>query len=152
MLKGFVLDDERLRQDPRFGQDYFGELLERIREIHASERRFYQQKVTDLYALASDYDKDALITKEFFTTMQNKLHGAITGSTADELVHASADASKPNMGLTSWKNTPDGKILKSDVGIAKNDLGEEHIRELNRIVSAYLDLAENRASGVLQWR
>ena len=144
VLKGFVLDDERLRQGPRFGQDYFEELLERIREIRASERRFYQ-KITDLYALASDYDKDAPITKEFFATVQNKLHWAITGSTAAELVHASADASKPNMGLTSWKNAPGGKILKSDIGIAKNYLGEEHIRELNRIVSAYLDLAENRA-------
>ncbi|MEM9456536.1 MAG: virulence RhuM family protein [Myxococcota bacterium] len=144
VLKGFVLDDERLRQGSRFGEDYFEELLERIREIRASERRFYQ-KITDLYALASDYDKDAPITKEFFATVQNKLHWAITGSTAAELVHASADASKPNMGLTSWKNAPGGKILKSDIGIAKNYLGEEHIRELNRIVSAYLDLAENRA-------
>lgn len=144
VIKGFVLDDERLRQGSRFGEDYFEELLERIREIRASERRFYQ-KITDLYALASDYDKDAPITKEFFATVQNKLHWAITGSTAAEIIHASADASKPHMGLTSWKNAPGGKILKSDVAIAKNYLGGEHIRELDRIVSAYLDLAESRA-------
>ncbi|RLB55957.1 MAG: cell filamentation protein Fic [Deltaproteobacteria bacterium] len=144
VIKGFVLDDERLKQGGRFGQDYFEELLERIREIRASERRFYQ-KVADIYALASDYDKDAPITKDFFATVQNKLHWAITGSTAAEIIQASVDASKPHMGLTTWKNAPDGKVLKSDVATAKNYLGEEQIRELNRIVSAYLDLAENRA-------
>ncbi len=144
VIKGFVLDDERLKQGPSFGQDYFDELLERIREIRASERRFYQ-KVTDLYALAVDYDKTAPITKEFFASVQNKLHWAITGLTAAEIVYGSADASKPHMGLTTWKNAPDGKILKADVSIAKNYLSEAHVQELNRIVSAYLDLAENRA-------
>ncbi|MEZ4287357.1 MAG: virulence RhuM family protein [Polyangiales bacterium] len=145
LIKGFVLDDERLKQGKTaFGKDYFDELLERIREIRASERRFYQ-KVTDLYALAADYDKDAPVTQEFFATVQNKLHWAITGNTAAELIHQRADASKPNMGLTTWKRAPGGKILKSDVDIAKNYLGEEHIAELNRLVSAYLDLAENRA-------
>ncbi len=130
VVKGFVLDDERLKQGARFGQDYFEELLERIREIRASERRFYQ-KIADIYALASDYDKDAPITRDFFATVQNKLHWAITGSTAAELIHASADASKSHMGLTTWKNAPDGKILKSDVATAKNYLGEEYIKELN---------------------
>lgn len=146
IIKGFVLDDERLKQGNRvFGRDYFEELLERIREIRASERRFYQ-KITDLYALAADYDKTAPITKEFFATVQNKLHWAITGRTAAEIIYDSADAEKPYMGLTSWKRAPDGKILKSDVTIAKNYLSEAHIKELNRIVSAYLDLAENRAA------
>lgn len=145
LIKGFVLDDERLKQGKAaFGKDYFDELLERIREIRASERRFYQ-KITDLYALASDYDKDAPVSREFFATVQNKLHWAITGQTAAELVHARADADQPHMGLTSWKQAPDGKILKSDVAVAKNYLSEEHLRELNRVVSAYLDLAENRA-------
>ena len=144
IIKGFVLDDDRLKQGRRFGRDYFEELLERIREIRASERRFYQ-KITDIYALSVDYDRDAPITKEFFATVQNKLHWAITGKTAAEIIHASADAGKPHMGLTSWKQAPEGKILKSDVSVAKNYLNEAHIRELNRVVSAYLDLAENRA-------
>jgi hypothetical protein len=145
IIKGFVLDDERLKQGNQvFGKDYFDELLERIREIRASERRFYQ-KITDIYALSVDYDKNAPITKEFFTTVQNKLHWAITGKTAAEIIYASADAAKIYMGLTTWKKSPDGKILKSDVTVAKNYLSENHIRELNRIVSAYLDLAENRA-------
>jgi len=144
IIKGFVLDDERLKQGRRFGRDYFEELLERIREIRASERRFYQ-KITDIYALAVDYDKDAPITKGFFATVQNKLHWAITGKTAAEIIHASADAGKPHMGLTHWKQAPGGKIVKSDVSVAKNYLNEAQIRELNRIVSAYLDLAENRA-------
>ena len=145
IIKGFVLDDERLKQGNRvFGKDYFEELLERIREIRASERRFYQ-KITDIYALAADYDKDAPITKDFFATVQNKLHGAITGKTAAEIIYDSADATKLHMGLTSWKEAPDGKIMKSDVSIAKNYLDEAHIKELNQIVSAYLDLAENRA-------
>lgn len=150
IVKGFVLDDERLKQGNRvFGRDYFEELLERIREIRASERRFYQ-KITDLYALSADYDKDAPETKEFFATVQNKLHWAITGQTASEIIYSRADASKIYMGLTTWKRAPGGKILKSDVSVAKNYLSEAHVKELNRIVSAYLDLAENRAErGIL---
>ena len=145
IVKGFVLDDERLKQGKRvFGKDYFDELLERIREIRASERRFYQ-KITDIYALSADYDLQAPITKDFFATVQNKLHWAITGQTAAELIYSSADAAKVNMGLATWKQAPRGKILKSDVAVAKNYLNEAHIKELNRIVSAYLDLAENRA-------
>lgn len=145
IIKGFVLDDERLKQGNRvFGKDYFDELLERIREIRASERRFYQ-KITDIYALSVDYDKNAPLTKEFFSTVQNKFHWAITGKTAAEIIYASADATKIYMGLTNWKQAPNGKILKSDVSVAKNYLSENHIKELNRIVSAYLDLAENRA-------
>jgi len=145
IIKGFVLDDERLKQGKTvFGRDYFDELLERIREIRASERRFYQ-KITDIYSLAVDYDKDAPVTKEFFATVQNKLHWAITGKTAAEIIYDSADAQKIYMGLTNWKQAPDGKIVKSDVSIAKNYLNKAHIDELNRIVSAYLDLAENQA-------
>jgi len=145
IIKGFVLDDERLKQGGQiFGKDYFDELLERIREIRASERRFYQ-KITDIYALSADYDKNAPMTKIFFATVQNKLHWAITGKTAAEIIYTSADATKIHMGLTSWKQAPDGKILKVDVAVAKNYLSEAHIRELNQIVSAYLDLAENRA-------
>ena len=145
IIKGFVLDDERLKQGNQvFGRDYFEELLERIREIRTSERRFYQ-KITDIYALAADYDKNAPVTKEFFATAQNKLHWAITGKTAAETIYDSADAKKMYMGLTNWKQAPDGKIIKSDVSIAKNYLNEAHIKELNQIISAYLDLAENRA-------
>ncbi len=145
IIKGFVLDDERLKQGNRiFGKDYFDELLERIREIRASERRFYQ-KITDVYALSADYDMNAPITKEFFSTVQNKLHWAIAGKTAAEIIYDSADATKIYMGLTHWKQAPDGKILKSDVTVAKNYLSKAHIQELNQIVSAYLDLAENRA-------
>ena len=150
LIKGFVLDDERLKQGKQvFGKDYFEELLERIREIRASERRFYQ-KLTDIYALSLDYDAEAPLTKEFFATVQNKLHWAITGQTAAERIYASADATKIYMGLTTWKHGPRGKILKSDVAVAKNYLSEAHVKELNRIVSAYLDLAENRAErGIL---
>ena len=150
ITKGFVLDDERLKQGGQmFGKDYFEELLERIREIRASERRFYQ-KITDIYALAADYDKDAPITREFFASVQNKLHWAITGKTAAEIIYDSADAQLPHMGLATWKHAPDGKVLKSDVAVAKNYLNEAHIKELNRIVSAYLDLAENNAQrGIL---
>jgi len=144
VIKGFVLDDERLKQGRRLGRDYFEELLERIREIRASERRFYQ-KIMDLYALSVDYDCNAPITREFFASVQNKLHWAITGQTAAEIIYASADASQPYMGLTNWKNAPDGQIHKSDVAVAKNYLNQAHAQELNRIVSAYLDLAENRA-------
>lgn len=143
IVKGFVLDDERLKQGKHFGKDYFDELLERIREIRASERRFYQ-KITDLYALSADYDKNAPITKEFFATVQNKLHWAVTGKTAAELIYESVDAEKLFMGLTTWKNAPKEKILKTDIDTAKNYLSEEHVRELNGLVSAYLDLAENR--------
>jgi hypothetical protein len=150
IIKGFVLDDERLKRGKQvFGKDYFDELLERIREIRASERRFYQ-KITDIYALSVDYSADAPLTQEFFATVQNKLHWAITGQTAAELIYASADAAKLFMGLTTWKHAPGGKILKSDVAVAKNYLSEAHVKELNRIVSAYLDLAENRAErGIL---
>lgn len=144
IIKGFVLDDERLKQGKNFGQDYFDELLERIREIRASERRFYQ-KITDLYALSTDYDKESQQTKDFFAAVQNKLHWAITGKTAAEFIYSEADATKLYMGLKTWKAAPDGKILKSDVSIAKNYLNHQHISELNRIVSAYLDLAENNA-------
>lgn len=144
IIKGFVMDDERLKQGKHFGKDYFDELLERIREIRASERRFYQ-KITDIYALSADYDKNSPVTKEFFSMVQNKLHWAITGKTAAEIIYDSADATKIYMGLTNWKQAPDGKILKSDVSIAKNYLNKAHIEELNRIISAYLDLAENRA-------
>jgi hypothetical protein len=117
------------------GSSRFNELLERIREIRASERRFYQ-KITDIYALAADYDKDAPTTKDFFASVQNKLHWAITGKTAAEIIYASADAGKIHMGLTNWKQATDGKIMKSDVSVAKNYLSEAYIKELNRIVSA----------------
>jgi hypothetical protein len=144
IIKDFVLDDERLKQGNQvFGKDYFEELLERIREIRASERRFYQ-KITDIYALSADYDKNAQVTKEFFATVQNKLHKAITGKTAAEIVYDSADAGKKHMGLTNWKHAPDGKILKSDVSIAKNYLNEAQIKELNPFVSTDYNLAENR--------
>lgn len=144
IIKGFVLDDERLKQGKNFGKDYFDELLERIREIRASERRFYQ-KITDLYALSADYNKDSPTTRDFFASVQNKLHWAITGKTAAEIIYTEADANKIYMGLKTWKQAPRGKIMKSDVSIAKNYLNEAHIEELNRIVSAYLDLAENNA-------
>ena len=144
ITKGFVLNDDMLKNGQSFGKDYFDELLERIREIRASERRFYQ-KITDIYATSADYDKNALATKDFFASVQNKLHWAIAGKTAAEIIYTSADAAKLYMGLTNWRQAPDGKILKSNVTIAKNYLNEAHIRELNRIVSAYLDLAENRA-------
>ncbi|GAB2481654.1 virulence RhuM family protein [Algoriphagus taiwanensis] len=155
IIKGFVMDDERLKQGKHFGQDYFDELLERIREIRASERRFYQ-KITDLYALSTDYDPQSVQTKEFFAMVQNKLHWAITGKTAAEIIYDEADATKLYMGLKTWKDAPDGKIQKSDVSIAKNYLSRQHIGELNRIVSAYLDLAENnaqrgRAFSMQQW-
>ncbi len=145
IIKGFVLDDKRLKQGAHFGKDYFDELLEKIREIRASERRFYQ-KITDIYTLSADYDKKAPITKDFFATVQNKLHWAITGKTAAEIIYSSADAKKVFMGLKTWRNAPKGKILKSDTLIAKNYLSKKHIKELELIVSAYLDLAENRAN------
>ena len=146
MIKGFVLDDERLKQGKRFGKDYFDELLERIREIRASERRFYQ-KITDIYQQCSiDYNRDAEITRKFYKTVQNKLHWAVTGKTAAQLIAERADSSKPQMGLQTWKNVPKGKILKSDVSVAKNYLNEKEIKELERIVSMYLDYAENQAA------
>ena len=144
IIKGFVMDDERLKQGKSFGQDYFDELLERIREIRSSERRFYQ-KITDIYALSTDYDKNSPQTKDFFAAVQNKLHWAITGQTAAEIIYTEADATKLYMGLKTWKAAPDGKILKTDVAVAKNYLSHQHVTELNRIVSAYLDLAENNA-------
>ena len=145
IIKGFVLDDERLKQGKKFGKDYFDELLERIREIRASERRFYQ-KITDIYAQCSiDYDAKSEVTHSFYKMVQNKLHWAITGHTAAEIVAERAKAEKPNMGLTTWKNAPKGKILKTDVTIAKNYLDENELDELHRIVSMYLDYAENQA-------
>lgn len=144
ITKGYVLDKDRLKQGAQFGHDYFKELLEDIREIRASERRFYQ-KITDIYALSIDYDKDAPETKQFFATVQNKLHWAISGKTAAEIIYHTADAEKPHMGLTTWRHAPDGKIMKSDVSIAKNYLDEKHLKAINRLVSAYLDLAEDRA-------
>jgi hypothetical protein len=146
IIKGFVMDDERLKQGTRFGKDYFDELLERIREIRASERRFYQ-KITDIYEECSiDYNKDAEITKDFFKTVQNKLHWAITGKTAAQIISERAKSSEPNMGLQTWKSSPKGKILKTDVAIAKNYLIEREIKELERVVTMYLDYAENQAS------
>lgn len=145
IIKGFAMDDERLKQMKHFGQDYFDEMLERVREIRLSERRLYQ-KITDIYALSADYDSQSNITQQFFATVQNKLHWAITGKTAAEIIYTKADATKLFMGLKSWKQAPDGKILKSDVIIAKNYLNEEHIKSLQRIVTAYLDLAESRAA------
>ena len=144
IIKGFAMDDERLKQIKHFGIDYFDEMLERIREIRLSERRLYQ-KITDIYALSADYDSKSDITRQFFATVQNKLHWAITGKTAAEIIYTEADAKKIYMGLKTWKQAPDGKILKSDVSIAKNYLNQEHIKALERIVSAYLDMAENRA-------
>lgn len=145
VIKGFVLDDERLKLNKRFGKDYFDELIERIREIRASERRFYL-KITDLYEQASiDYDPKAEITKTFFATVQNKLHWAVTGQTAAEIIAGRADAKSPSMGLTTWKNAPTGKILKSDVATAKNYLIEREIKALDRIVEQYLLYAEGLA-------
>ncbi|MCC6127152.1 MAG: virulence RhuM family protein [Pirellulales bacterium] len=152
VIKGFVLDDERLKLNKRFGKDYFDELLERIREIRSSERRFYL-KITDIYEQCSvDYDKTAEISKTFFKTVQNKLHWAVTGQTAAEIIAERADADKPSMGLTTWKNAPHGKIHKSDVSIAKNYLIEKEIKELERIVTMYLDYAENQATRQLPMR
>lgn len=147
LVKGFALNDDRLRQGSQlFGKDYFEELIERIREIRASERRFYQ-KVTDVFAQCSvDYDKDSDTAHLFYAAVQNKFHFAIHGQTASELINTRSDCSQPNMGLTSWKNEKaGGKVLKSDVSVAKNYLKEEEIRSLNRLVSQYLDFAEGLA-------
>lgn len=142
--KGFVLDDERLKQgEAVFGKDYFRELLERVRSIRASERRIWQQ-ITDIFAECSiDYDKDSPVTQEFYATVQNKFHYAITGQTAAEIVYSKADSSKEHMGLTTWKNSPDGRVLKSDVTIAKNYLDEKQIRRLERAVSGFFDYVED---------
>ena len=139
-----MLDDDRFKYGNQLTDTKFEQLLERIREIRASERLAYQ-KITDIYATACDYQKDANETREFYAKVQNKLHWAIAGHTAAEIIYFNADASKLNMGLTTWAQAPDGKILKSDVTIAKNYLSEEHMRELNRIVEAYINLAETRA-------
>ena len=146
MIKGFALDDERLKQGKQlFGKDYFDELLERIREIRASERRFYQ-KITDIYAQCSiDYDAKSELTRTFYKTVQNKLHWAITGQTAAEIIQSRVNADKPHLGLTSWKSSPKGKILKSDTSIAKNYLNQIEIDALNEIVTMYLDYAGNQA-------
>jgi len=146
IVKGFVMNDERLK-DPQnfFGKDYFEEQLERIREIRASERRFYQ-KITDIYAKCSaDYSLDSQITQEFFATVQNKLHYAVTHQTAAEIIYSRADSKKLNMGLTTWKNAPNGDIRKPDVSIAKNYLSQDEIKNLNEIVTMYLDYAERQA-------
>lgn len=145
IIKGFAMDDERLKQMKHFGKDYFDELLERIREIRISERRLYQ-KITDIYVLSADYDSQSEITKHFFATVQNKLHWAITGKTAAEIIYSEADANKIFMGLRTWKQAPKGKILKSDVVVAKNYLNQEHIKKLNSLVNSYLDIAEQKAT------
>lgn len=146
IIKGFAMNDERLKEpNYAFGQDYFDEQLERIREIRASERRFYQ-KITDIYSECSiDYDKNDKATQQFFATVQNKLHFAITGQTSAEIIHSRVDSKKENVGLQTWKNAPKGNIRKSDVSIAKNYLNKDEIDNLNRIVSMYLDYAELQA-------
>ena len=142
--KGFVLDDERLKQGTAvFGKDYFRELLERVRSIRASERRIWQQ-ITDIYAECSiDYDRQAQTTRDFYAMIQNRFHYAITGQTAAEIIYTNADHTKENMGLTTWKNAPEGRILKSDVGIAKNYLPEQKIRQLERAVTGFFDYIED---------
>ena len=144
MIKGFVMDDERLKQGKTaFGKDYFRELLERVRSIRASERRIWQQ-ITDIFAECSiDYDKNSPVTHDFYAMVQNKFHYAIVGQTAAEIVYTKADRTKEHMGLTTWKNAPDGRILKSDVGIAKNYLEEKQIRQLERAVTGYFDYIED---------
>ena len=142
--KGFVMNSEFLKNGPKFGKDYFDELLVKIKEIRASERRFYQ-KITDIYKECSfDYDKNSETTQEFYKNVQNKLHFAITGMTAPEIIYNRVDSKKENMGLTTWKNAPNGKILETDVTIAKNYLSKEEIEELNNLVSMYLDYAERQ--------
>ena len=144
-IKGWAVDDERLKNGgSMLTTEYFDRLLEQIREIRLSERRFYQ-KITDIYATSLDYDRTAKTTKQFFAKVQNKMHYAVHGHTAAELIYERANAEKPHMGLTTWAAAPDGKIVKSDVSIAKNYLTEKEMRSLERIVSAYLDLAEDRA-------
>lgn len=141
MVKGFTMDDRRLKENRNLGQDYFDELLERIRDIRASEKRFYN-KITDIYMTSIDYDASALATRQFFATVQNKLHYAITGQTAAEIIAGRADATKDNMGLTSWESS---QVRKKDVTVAKNYLIEKEVKDLNRIVTMYLDFAELQA-------
>ncbi len=142
IIKGFVLNDDMLKNGKPFGKDYFDELLERIREIRASERRAYQ-KITDIFEQCSyDYDKNSEITKNFYAFVQNKLHFAVTGKTAAELIYERVDSEKPAMGLTTWKDAPDGKVLKRDIGIAKNYLNEKELSRLNRLVTMFIDYAE----------
>lgn len=145
LVKGFAIDDKRLKEGKSFGQDYFDELLDRVRDIRASERLFYQ-KITDIYATSIDYDGASESSKKFFATVQNKLHWAIHGKTAAELIDARVDSKQPNMGLTTWKNAPTGNIRKPDVSLAKNYLKHEELVALNRIVTMYLDYAELQAS------
>ena len=145
LTKGFVLDDERLKGKNVFGADYFDDLLDRIREIRLSERRYYQ-KITDIYSECSaDYDKDSETTKLFFKTVQNMMHYAVTKQTAAEIIYDRADAERPHMGLTTWKNAPDGRVIKSDVTVAKNYLSEKEVDALNRLSNAFIDIAEQRA-------
>lgn len=142
IIKGFVLNDDMLKNGKPFGKDYFDELLERIREIRASERRAYQ-KITDIFEQCSyDYDKNSDITKNFYAFVQNKLHFAVTGKTAAELIFERADSEKPAMGVTTWKDAPEGKVLKRDIGIAKNYLNEKELSRLNRLVTMFIDYAE----------
>ena len=143
-IKGWVMDDERLKRGSYLTDKYFNEQLERIREIRASERKFYQ-KITDIYATAIDYDKNAQSTKRFYATVQNKMHYAVHGHTAAELIVERADSEKQNMGLTTWTDAPNGKIIKSDVVVAKNYLTDEELKQLNRMVTSYLDFAEDMA-------
>lgn len=145
MIKGFVINDDMLKNGNAFGKDYFDELLERIKEIRASERRFYQ-KITDIYSQCSyDYDRESNLTHTFFKTVQNKLIFAVTRKTAPEIIHSRVDSSKEHLGLTTWKNAPKGKILKSDVTVSKNYLSQKEMSDLNDIVAMYLDYAENQA-------
>jgi len=143
-IKGWVIDDERLKKGTYLTDKYFDEQLERIREIRASERRFYQ-KITDIYATAIDYDKNAKSTKRFYASVQNKMHYAVHGHTAAELIYNRADSEKEHMGLTTWQDAPEGKIKKSDVTVAKNYLSEQEMKQLNRMVTSYLDFAEDMA-------
>jgi hypothetical protein len=145
IVKGFVLDDERLKQGTHFGKDYFDDLLERIREIRASERRYYQ-KITDIYAECSaDYDPKSEATLLFFKIVQNMMHWAVTHQTAAEIIYSRADAEQPHMGLTTWKKAPDGRVQRSDTIVAKNYLSEKEILKLNRLSTAFLDFAETQA-------
>ena len=141
-IKGWVMDDERLKRGTYLSEKYFDEQLERIREIRASERKFYQ-KITDLYATAIDYDRNSATTRRFYATVQNKMHYAVHGHTAAELIVERADHTKEHMGLTTWADAPEGKIRKSDVTVAKNSLSQDEMKQLNRMVTAYLDFAEN---------
>ena len=143
-IRGYVIDKKRMENGTALGEDYFERLLEEIREIRLSERRFYQ-KITDIYATSIDYDAKAPTSQKFFATVQNKMHFAVTGHTAGELIAARADSDKPHMGLTSWEGSPDGKILRTDVSVAKNYLTKEELESLGRIVSAFLDFAEDFA-------